>query len=130
MVLLTPNILSLIEDAAHKSYWRKLKLRTFLQRVGVPIAVLAAVPKALKKSELLGEVISQLETTASGRDVLQKMARKLSTQTSFPDLMGWESTKQLVDDAKRSVTALKKALDKADRDLEAKMEAEAEAEPE
>jgi hypothetical protein len=122
MVLLTPNILNLIQDAAHTSYWRKVKLRDFLRRVGVPIALLAAVPKDLKKSELLGEIISKLDTTASGRDVLQKMARKLSTQTSFPDLMGWESTKQLLDDAKRSVTALKKALDEADREREAELQ--------
>jgi len=87
--------------------------------------VLAAISKDLKKSELLGEIISTLETTESGRGVLQKMARKLSTQTSFPDLMGWASTKQLLDDAKRSVTELKKALDKADRDLEAELEAKA-----
>jgi hypothetical protein len=125
MVLLTPNILNLIEDAAHMSYWRKVKLRDFLRRVGVPIALLAAVPKDLKKSALLGEIISKLGATESGRKVLQKMARILSTQTSFPDLMGWESTKQMLDDAKQSVTELKKALEEADRDLEAEIQGNA-----
>jgi len=125
MVLLTPDILNLIEDAAHMSYWRKAKLRDFLRRVGVPIAMLAAVPKDLKKTELLQEIIAKLGETESGRKVLQKMARKLSTQTSFPDLMGWQSTKQLLDDAKQSVTALKNALDEADRDLEAEIQGNA-----
>jgi hypothetical protein len=119
MVPLTPDILTLIEDAAHMSYWRKVKLRDFLRRVGVPLALLAAIPKDLKKTELLGEVISKLEETESGRKVLQKMARKLAAQTSFPDLMGWESTKQMLDDAKQAVAALKKALDEAERNVEA-----------
>ncbi|MBN8626283.1 MAG: hypothetical protein J0M17_12420 [Planctomycetes bacterium] len=119
MVVLTANILSLIEDAALKSYWRKPKLRSFLRRVGVPDRLLSAVPDSASKRELLSELIPRLETSESGHLVLKRMARELASQTTFPDLVGWEESKKMTEEARHAVAGLKHALEEADRDIEA-----------
>jgi hypothetical protein len=124
MLDLTPNLLHLIEDAAYKSFWRKPTLRKFLRRSGVADAILAAVPDSMTKRELLGEIVPKLERLASGHTALEKMARELAAQTSFPDLQGWEESKEMTESAKQAVAALKAAITDADRDHEAEAEAQ------
>jgi hypothetical protein len=47
-------------EAALKSFWRKGPLRRYLIRMGVPAAMVAAVPESMTKRDLLTEVIPQL----------------------------------------------------------------------
>ena len=125
MLELNPTLLHLIEDAALKSFWRKPPLRNFLRRSGVSAAMLAAVPESMTKRELLNEIVPKLEGLASGRIALEKMGRELAAQTTFPDLVGFEGTKEWTENAKQVVAALKSAITEADRDAEAEAKADA-----
>jgi hypothetical protein len=119
MVLLTPNILGLIEQAALKSFWRKTPLRNYLRRMGVPQDWLGAIPYEVTKRDLLSEIIRRLEESSEGRVVLNKLMRELAEQTTFPDLINQEESKRMIEEATRAVAALKAVVAEADRDLKA-----------
>ena len=105
---LPPHYLELVADAALKSYWRRRALWTFLRRCGVKESFLATWLKEESKRDLLYRLFPKLEGSGdAGVRLINRMADSLIQQTSFPDLEGWEDSKQKKEDAKRAVAALK-----------------------
>ena len=108
----TPHFLDLIADAAHKSFWRKKTLRTFLRRCGISEAALSTWAADESKRDFLGRIFPVVEKHVHGSKVLTKMAHALAEQTSFPDLEGWEDSDLKKRQAREAVTALKEFLTK------------------
>jgi len=105
---LPPHYLELVADASLKSYWRRRALWTFLRRCGVKEAFLATWLKEESKRDLLYRLFPKLESSGdAGVRLINRMADSLIQQTSFPDLEGWEDSKQKREDAQRAVAALK-----------------------
>ena len=60
---------------------------------------------------------------ASGRSVIQYMARSLADQTSFPDLENWEGSAEKIGAAQAAVKALKEYLSRKDNEREIERQA-------
>jgi hypothetical protein len=103
-----PHYLDLVADAALKSYWRKRALALFLKRCGVKEAFLATWAAEESKRDLLHRLFPRLEDSGdAGLRLVNRMADSLIQQASFPDLIGWEDSKQKIADATTSVDALR-----------------------
>ena len=107
---LPPQFLDLVTDALLRSFWRKRALRTFLGRVDISESFLATWSEDETKRDFVYRMFPILERTERGRRALQEMARALADQTAFPDLDGWEDTKEKKVAAANAVRALKAYL--------------------
>jgi hypothetical protein len=106
--VIPPHYLDLVADAALKSYWRKRALALFLKRCGVKESFLATWAGDESKRDLLHRLFPQLEESGdAGLRLVNRMADSLIQQASFPDLIGWEDSKQKIADATASVDALR-----------------------
>ena len=74
------------------------------------------LPDELKR-EYLGRVFTLLESTDQGKAKIVQLAKFLSEQTAFPDLEGWEDTREKLDAARRSVEALESYLSEQEEAL-------------
>lgn len=109
----TPHLLDLVADAALKSFWRRNALRTFLRRCGIAESYLATWNSTEEsKREFLDRLFPTIESSSAGSKVLSKISRALSEKTSFPDLEGWEDSKEKIKQARAAVDALKQYLKK------------------
>lgn len=115
---LPANYLQLIYHAAWRSYWRKKELKNFLRRCGVADALLAQLSddKEIKKQDWLDYLFPKLEDTERGRTILDQMGRSLSAQITFPDLQGWENSKELIAAATKAVADLYEYLERVDEE--------------
>ena len=86
--------------------------------MGVGDAMLASYQKDETKRQFLDRLFEHLEDSPTGDELIGRIAAALSEQTSFPDLVGWEDSKQKIERARESVASLKDAVDK----LQAKAE--------
>lgn len=109
---LPSHFIDLVRDALLKSFWRKPTLRQFLSRHRVKDAFLATWTADETKREVLERLFSKLEKTEEGRLVIKQIAVSLSEQIAFPDLMGWEDEALKLRNARDSVVALKKYVNK------------------
>jgi len=107
--VIPPHYLELVADAALKSYWRKRALSLFLRRCGVSEGFLGGWHGDESKRDFIHRLFPRLEESGdSGLRLVNRMADSLIQQTSFPDLIGWEDSKQKIADATAAVTALRK----------------------
>jgi hypothetical protein len=113
----TPYLLELVADAALKSFWRKNALSRFLRRCGVAEPAISTWGAEESKRDFLFRILPQIEKHPSGSKVLSKMARELAEQKSFPDLEGWEDTKEKKARAKESVAVLREHLREKDQEV-------------
>jgi len=70
------------------------------------------------KRNWLDFLIPKLEDNDAGQLLLERMARDLASQRTFPDLMNWEDTDQKLADAKSAVAALKELMERLDTNKE------------
>jgi hypothetical protein len=122
---LSPAFLTLIYDATLKSFWRRQALRRFLRQAGVAESFLATWAQEDSKRDFLDRVFAKLPDHPRGQDLLLQMARDLSAQDSFPDLTGWEDSKQKIRDATVAVAAIRRALHELDDQARSRTDQEA-----
>lgn len=111
----TPHLVDLTLDAALRSFWRKNALSRFLQQSDI-----SGLPPWLpdeSKRDYLDRVFELLRPSDHGKAKILQLARFLAEQTAFPDLKGWEDTAAKLDEAKRSVAALKSYLSEQDESI-------------
>jgi len=89
---ITPEFVSLVQDSALKSFWRKNALRQFLRGCGIQEAFLATWSSDESKRDFLYRLFEALQKSKAGALGIRKIARFLSEQSSFPDLDGWEDS--------------------------------------
>jgi hypothetical protein len=104
---MTPHHRDLVYAAALQSYWRRSALRTFLRGCRVSEAFLSTWSKEESKREFLDRLFAELGRITGGDRVLEKMSTALCEQTTFPDLAGWEDSKEKIEAAARAVRALR-----------------------
>jgi len=104
---LTPHLLTLIYDAALKSFWRKNALRKFLRQCRLSENFLATWNSDESKRDFLDRAFTELQKTDKGRKAILQMAAYLAEQDSFPDLENWEDSKEKIQDAAASVGRLR-----------------------
>lgn len=104
---LPAHFLELVADAALKSFWRRRALHDFLRRCGIAANFLATWTKEESKRDLLYRLFPRLEQSPKGSGTINLMATSLIEQDVFPDLEGWEDTREKKRQAKEAVTALK-----------------------
>lgn len=107
---LPSHFLDLVADALLRSFWRKRALRRFLGRMAIKEAFLATWHEEETKRDFVYRMFPMLERTDAGRRAVQTMARALADQTAFPDLDGWEDTKEKKVAATNAVRALQAYL--------------------
>lgn len=118
-VELPPHYLELVADAALKSYWRHQALRTFVRRLGVKESFIATWTKDESKRDFLNRLFPRLEESGdAGTRLIHRMADALVQQTSFPDLEGWEDSKQKKERAQAAVAALRSYREEQQREIE------------
>lgn len=122
---LPPHFIELLQDAVLKSFWRRSALLAFLRRHRIAASFLATWDKTESKRELLDRLFPKLESDKSGPATMKRMAGSLSDQTSFPDLKGWEDSKDKVEAAKQSVAALREYMNRKKRERKDEQAAEA-----
>jgi len=110
----TPRLVELTYEAALRSYWRKEALRKFLRGMHVAEGHLATWAHDESKREFLDRTFSKLQGFSKGRAVILTMARELATQTTFPDLRGWEDSALKIADATRATVELRQYLRQQD----------------
>lgn len=113
---LPPHFVELLQDALLKSYWRKDSLRSFLRRSHISDAFIGSLSDGETKRDWLNQLFPRLEKTEKGQSLLQKMARSLAEQETFPDLLTWEDSAEKIRDAKNAVKALKEYLDRKEQE--------------
>lgn len=113
---LPPHFVELLYDALLKSFWRKKALRSFLLRSYITESFVSSLSNEETKKEWLDRLFPRLEETDRGQALLQKMARSLSEQETFPDLLNWEDSDEKIRDAKAAVASLKVYLDRKDQE--------------
>lgn len=118
---LPPHYLELVADAALKSYWRHQALRTFVRRLGVKESFIATWAKEESKRDFLNRLFPKLEESGdAGVRLIHRMADALVQQTAFPDLEGWEDTKEKKERATAAVSALRAYRETQQRETEQK----------
>ena len=90
--VLTPQLISLVQDAALKSFWRKDALKQFLRGCGLQDSFVSSLGSEETKRVFLYRVVEALQKSKSGETAIRRMAMFLAEQTSFPDLEGWEDS--------------------------------------
>jgi hypothetical protein len=116
---LPAHFLDLLADALLHSFWRKRTLRSFLRRLGVSQSFLATWNEDEEtKRDFIYRMFPALERSEKGPSLLRHMARELSEQVSFPDLDGWEDSKDKKVRASKAVAALRAYLAKQREEAE------------
>jgi len=120
----TPHLVTLVYDAALKSFWRKNSLRKFLRECLISQNFLATWSQDEPKREFLDRVFAELQKTDNGRKALLRMAASLAEQESFPDLQNWEDSEQKVKEATISVGSLRQYIQKQGEGLQRRKDQE------
>ena len=124
---LAPNLIQLTQDACLKAFWRKRALRTFLKQHHISDATLATWHDDESKREFLYRLFDHylLEMDNNkGHQIILEMARSLAEMTDFPDLEGWEDSREKLEAAREAVARLKTQVDKLNRQVRDAKEAE------
>jgi hypothetical protein len=111
---INPAIADLIYDALLKSFWRKEALKRFLRASGIAGKYLAQLDSHESKRTWLDRLFPLVTEHEKGVDVLLGMARTLASQTTFPDLEGWEDSAQKIRAAREAIAALARAMNLED----------------
>jgi len=104
---LTPYYISLVYDAALKSFWRKKALRKFLRECGISERFLSTWDDSESKREFLDRLFDKLLESDKGRSALLRISGFLMEQKTFPDLKNWEDSDKKIKDAHDAVTKLR-----------------------
>lgn len=115
---LSASFVALTKDALHKSFWHKDKFKAYLSSSGVSGSLLGHLSEANRKIDWLNWLFPKLEDNEAGQMILERMARDLAEQRSFPDLMNQEDTEQKLAAAKSAVAALKDLVERLDQNKE------------
>lgn len=121
---ITPRLIDLTYESALKAYWRKEALRKFLRASHISESFLSSWNEDESKRAFLDRVFQNLQKSDNGKSVIIRMARSLSEQTTFPDLNGWEDSKQKLADATSAVQELRSYLLIQDQEIESEKERE------
>ncbi len=114
---LTPQFIELVYDAALKSFWRKPVLKRFLQGCRIPSAFLASWDDSETKRIFLNRLFDALQSNVKAETIFTELAKALSEQSAFPDLLGWEDTDRKLTEARQAVARLRQHLEEQDRQL-------------
>jgi len=104
---LTTYYISLVYDAALKSFWRKKALRKFLRECGISERFLSTWDDSESKREFLDRLFDKLLESDKGRSALLRISGFLMEQKTFPDLKNWEDSDKKIKDAHDAVTKLR-----------------------
>jgi hypothetical protein len=116
------SFVTLVHDAALRSFWRRNALWRFLRQSCISEGFLATWGPEESKREFLNRLFSRLPDQPKGQDAILALARDLAQQESFPDLIGWEDSELKIKDARTAVTALRSALSKIDNQVQGERE--------
>lgn len=111
---LSPAFIALVYEATLRSFWRKKTLSRFLRHTGIAASFLAGWTPDESKRDFLDRLFAKLPTLGKGPEVILAIARDLAHQDSFPDLLGWEESERMLQDARQAVVALRRALNELD----------------
>jgi hypothetical protein len=107
---LAGSFINLVHEAALKSFWRRKTLWRFLRQQGIAESFLATWDVSESKRDVLDRLFMKLPEARGGQKLILTMAQDLAAQDSFPDLLGWENSPQLLQDARAAVAGLRTAL--------------------
>jgi hypothetical protein len=108
---LPSHFIDLVQDAALKSFWRKNSLLNFLRRHKISENFLATWQETETKRVFIARLLPKLEAHEKGSQIVKQMAVSLADQLKFPDLEGWEDTKEKVQVAREAVQGLRQYLE-------------------
>jgi hypothetical protein len=123
---LATHFIELTQDACLKAFWRKPALRTFLKLHRITDGKLATWHEDETKRVFLRRLFDDLIAVKDnkGHQVILGMARSLADMTHFPDLEGWEDSKEKLAAALEAVLRLKKQVDSLNQSIRDAQETE------
>src|ERR1017187_10197380 len=108
---LPSHFIDLVQDAALKSFWQKNSILNFLRRHKISENYLATWQETETKRVFIARLLPKLEAHEKGSQILKQMAVSLADQVKFPDLEGWEDTKEKGQAAREAVQGLRQYLE-------------------
>src|SRR5688500_10035926 len=111
---LAGNFINLVYEAAARSFHRRKALSRCLRQAGVSEKFIATGSQDDSKRDLLNLLLAALRSHTRGCELALRMARDLAAQDAFPDLLGWENSEVMLQQAVSAVRALRTALAKID----------------
>ncbi len=122
MTRLSPNAISLIQEALLASFWFKRSLKAFLRRMHIRESVLGRLDAETTKREFIDWLFSKLENRGKSERLLELMANELAKQEAFPDLLNLEDSKVKQKQAVTAVANLRQYLERERRGRDDKRE--------
>ncbi|MFQ5829328.1 MAG: hypothetical protein ACE5JD_09265 [Candidatus Methylomirabilia bacterium] len=119
---LSASFVTLVYEATLRSFWRRKALWRFLRQAGVAESFLATWQTEESKRHFLDPLFAKLPDQDKGQDLILAIARDLTQQETFPDLLGWEDSDRRVKEAREAVLALRSALTKIDEQVRSERE--------
>lgn len=120
----TPHLVRLTYEAAHKSFWRKEALRQFLRQTHVADSHMSTWGTEESKREFLDRTFAALQRSDRGKAVIGQMAIALAEQTTFPDLRNWEDSALKIQEAAKAVSDLKSLIRQQTEEIRTERERE------
>lgn len=114
----SPHLKTLIFDALLASFWRKPALQRFIRACGVSGSFAATLGSGETKRQFIERLYAELDGNPKGTPFLLAMATALAEQDAFPDLHGWEDSKDKLVAAERAVRTLREYLRSAGIDTD------------
>ncbi len=111
------SFINLVHEATLKSFWRRNALWRFLRQQGIADSFLATWEESESKRDFLDRLFMKIPSAPEGQRLILGMAQDLAAQDSFPDLMGWEDSSQLLQNARSAVANLKSALARLNKEV-------------
>ena len=106
----TLQLAELTFDAILKVFNRKKTFLRFLRSMGVKENVLLGFDPNETKREFLERLFPKMQDTDNGKKAILKMAIELAEFKDFPDLKGFEDSKQKIDSANEAVSKLNQCI--------------------
>jgi len=111
---LSPNFITLTQDACLKAFWRRRALRSFLKQHPISDHQLSSWAEDESKRDFLARLFDALagEEDNNGYVVILNIAKSLAEMNHFPDLENWEDTAEKVSNAHKAIERLKIQVEK------------------
>ncbi|MBN1327250.1 MAG: hypothetical protein JW996_04810 [Candidatus Cloacimonetes bacterium] len=114
---LTPQYITLIQNALLKSFWRERAFKVFLKSCNTPEKFIDSWQEEELKEEFIERIFKQLLVEEKGREVILKIAKFLMYQNNFPDLEHLLDADLRIQIAKEAVGRLKDFHKKQEEEL-------------
>jgi hypothetical protein len=114
----TPHFVDLLYNCLLSSFWRKQSMKRFLRTNHIDEKIINSWnDEAETKRSFLDRMFPVIQNDKDGERIFAQLALALIQQNSFPDLIGWENSKELITSATAAKENLRTYIEQQDREI-------------